>query len=70
MPTLVLPLHRVEVNYLYAVPGVHAEAEELHAAPHILAAVTEIRLARDGQALRRRDTCCRLPQTTGCACVI
>jgi hypothetical protein len=43
MPHLVLPLDRVETHYLYPVPRVHAEAEELHSAADIIRGVGQIR---------------------------
>jgi hypothetical protein len=43
MPHLVLPLDRVEIHYLYPVPRVHAEAEELHSAADIIRGVGQIR---------------------------
>lgn len=54
VPTLVLSPHRVEVHDLNTVPGVHAEAEELHRAADIVSGEGQVDRALDGRLNNRR----------------
>lgn len=43
MPALVQSLHAVVVHQIHAVPGVHAEAEQVHCAAHVVGGVGQVR---------------------------
>ena len=42
MPALVQPLYAVVVDQIHAVPGVHAEAEQVHRAAHVVVGVGQM----------------------------